>query len=88
MKTSQELASQQSQTLVQTRFTTPHPQPSPANPPAVYLLCWECRSLSLSLSLSPPPSYFLSPPLLSFPSSPPPTPTKGVVNNLTNLCHL
>lgn len=87
MKTSQELASQQSQTLVHTRFTTPHPQPSPANPPAVYLLYWECRSLSLSPSLLPP-SYFLSPPLLSFLSSPPPTPTKGVVNNLTNLCHL
>ena len=72
MKTSQERASQQSQTLAPTRFTNPPPFfPQPTSS----VLYWECRSLfhpfPLSLSLLPPSL-----------SSPPATPTLGVVNNL------
>ena len=71
MKTSQERASQQSQALAPTRFTTPlclpHPQPTSS------VLYWECRSLALSLSLSRSLSVSLSPPfhLASLHLSPP-----------------
>lgn len=100
MKTSQERASQQSQTLAPTRFTNPPPFFPPTHQ--------QCIVLGVQVSLSPLPSSFLPstcaflfvphslslslslslcrlPPSLS---SPPATPTLGVVNNLANLCHL
>lgn len=52
MKTSQERASQQSQTLAPTRFTTPPPIPfSPTHQ--------QCIVLGVQVSLSPLPSSFL-----------------------------
>ena len=60
MKTSQERASQQSQTLAPTRFTNPPPFfPQPTSS----VLYWECRSLShpfLPPSFPPPVPSCLS----------------------------